>query len=222
MWRSLFLKEWLKLRWFFAALILLNVGLCVKIYLDIRTLLTVEHAEMVWYQAIHLHTVFHHDMRYMPLLTGLALAAAQFVPEIMGRRLRIALHLPIARDAMILVCLLAGLGHVLVVCVLDAALIYLTLYINFPGEVALAALVTAIPWFLAGIGAYLGGVVVLLETAWPRRLFLLFVFSVLVSVMFSGRGYGWLDPALPWLVGLMVPAFLSVFESARRFQRRGA
>ncbi len=47
-----------------------------------------EHAEMVWYQAVHLQTVFQYQMRHLPLLTGLALAAAQFVPELLGRRTR--------------------------------------------------------------------------------------------------------------------------------------
>lgn len=221
MWYSIWLKERLKLRWVFFASLLLTLGFCIKVFLDIRQQMNTEHAEMVWYQAIHLQTVFHRQVCYLPLLIGLAMAAAQFVPEILGRRIRISLHLPIAREVMVLLCLLTGLLHVVVVCILVVGLTQLTLGWFFPWEVARYALLTMIPWYLAGLSAYLGGVAVLLETAWPRRLFLFFVFSVLIGMMFSGRGYGWFTPVLPWLIGLVPPALLSVFESARRFQQRG-
>ncbi len=222
MWRSILLKEWLKIRWFLAAALIVNLGFSIKIFLDIRSILSAEHAQMVWYQAVHLHTVFHHDMRYVPLLTGLTLAAAQFFPEILGRRMRIALHLPMARDGMMFFCLAFGLGVVGAIFLVDALFIHLTMRAYFPFEVAVSAVMTALPWFLAGVWGYLGAVAVLLETAWPRRVFFFLVFSVLIAMLYSGVGYGWLTPALPWLGALLLPAFLCVFESARRFQRGGA
>lgn len=78
MWRSLLLKEWLKLRWCFMAALVSNLGVCIKILLNIRYHMRIEHAEMVWYQAIYMHTVFYQPLCYLPLLTGLALAAAPF------------------------------------------------------------------------------------------------------------------------------------------------
>lgn len=219
--RSILLKEWLKLRWFFTAGLLLNLGFCLKIFFDIRQQMHAEHAEMVWYQAIHIHTVLYRDIRYLPLIAGLTLAAAQFVPEMLGRRMRLSLHLPTGRNFMLLSCLLSGLLLYIAIGGLDAVLIYLTLQKYFPVEVAASSLPTMAPWILAGLLAYLGSVTVLLETGWPRRIFLLLVFSVLVSMLFSGFGYGWFTPALPWLSWLAPLALLSVFESGRRFQQRG-
>lgn len=218
---SLLLKEWLKLKHYFAAALLLNFGICLKIFFDIRQQMHSEHAEMVWYQAIHIHTVLYQDIRYLPLITGLVLAAAQFVPEMLGRRLRLSLHLPTGRDFMLFSCLLSGLLLFLVICVLDAVLINLTLQKYFPLEVAASSMPTMLPWVLAGLLAYLGGVTVLLEINWPRRIFLLLVFAVLVTMLFSGIGYGWFSPALPYLMLLFPLALFSVFESGRRFQERG-
>lgn len=222
MWRSIFLKERLKLQWVFFAALAVNLGFCIKVFLDIRQQLNTEHAQMVWYQAIHLQTVFQRQMRHVPLLTGLALAAAQFVPELLGRRLRIALHLPVNREKMLAFCLLAGLGHVLVVFGLAAGLTHLTMAAYFPAEVARSAFLTMAPWYAAGLLGYLGTAAVLLETAWPRRLFLAFIFSVPAIMMLSGRGYDWFTPALPWLILILFPALLAVFESCRRFQQRGS
>jgi hypothetical protein len=146
MWYSIWLKEWLKLRWVFLGSLLLALGFSIKVFLDIRQQMNTEHAQMVWYQAIHLQTVFHQQMCYLPLLIGLAMAVAQFVPEMLGRRIRISLHLPIVREVMVLFCLLTGLLHVLVVCILVAGLTQLTLNWFFPWEVAQFALLTMIPW----------------------------------------------------------------------------
>lgn len=222
MWRSILLKERLKLQWVFYAALVVNLGFCVKVFLGIRQQLHIEHAEMVWNQVIHLQTVFQHQMRHLPLLTGLALASAQFIPELLGRRMRIALHLPVAREKMLSWCLLVGLGHVLIVFGLVAGLTHLTMSAYFPAEVASSTFETMIPWYAAGLLGYLGGAAVLLEPAWSRRLFLTFIFSVPVFMMFSGVGYSWLTPALPWLALLIFPALASVFESCRRFQQRGS
>ena len=219
---SLLLKEWLKLKRYFFVLLALNFGICLKIFFDIRQQMHSEHAEMVWYQAIHIHTVMYQDMRYLPLITGLVLAAAQFVPEMLGRRLRLSLHLPTSRGTMMFFSLLSGFLLYLLICTLSAVLIYLTLKTYFPIEVANASLSTAVPWLLAGLFAYFGGVAVLLEVVWSRRVFLFLVFAVLTIMMFSGVGYGWFSPALPWLIVLAPLALLSVFESGRRFQERGA
>ncbi len=221
MWQSILLKEWLKLRWSFTAALVVNLGVCIKIMLDIRQRMQIEHAEMVWYEAIHMHTLFYQPLRYLPLMTGLVLAAAQFAPEMLGRRMRIGLHLPVSRDAMLLVCLLVGLLHVAVVCLLDVAAVYAMTRMYFPAEVASAALYTMAPWCMAGVLAYLGSVTVLLEPAWPRRLFYAAVFAALVSVYCAGRGYGWFGAELHWFSLLLLPALLGTFEPCRRFQYGG-
>ena len=220
--RSILLKEGLKLRWMFLAALAVNVGFCVKVFLDIRQQMAAEHAQMVWYQAVHLQTVFQYQMRHLPLLTGLALASAQFVPELLGRRMRIVLHLPVAREAMLAWSLLAGLGHVLVVIGVVAVLTHLTMTRFFPAEVSLSALVTMAPWYAAGLVSYLGAAAVLLEPRWPRRIFMALVFGTVASMLLMGRGYGWFSPALPWLPVLLPLALLSVFEPCRRFHQGGA
>ncbi|MBM9538780.1 hypothetical protein [Desulfobulbus alkaliphilus] len=220
--RALLFKEWLKIRWFWAAALAIHVAIFLRIFFDIRGRIGAEHAEMVWYQTVHLGTLLYSDIRYLPLLTGLVLAAAQFIPEILGRRLRLTLHLPMHRDSMLLICLAAGLSGLLSLCFLSAVSIPLILAKTFPIPVALSSLPTMLPWILAGVLAYLGGVTLLLETTWPRRVLLIFVFSILIALHYSGRGYGWLTPALPWLIAL-APLFLAaVFESGRRFRQRGA
>ncbi|TWI74193.1 hypothetical protein LZ24_01133 [Desulfobotulus alkaliphilus] len=221
MWQSLFMKEWLKLRWYFTAAFLVHLGAALKILLDIRQIILMEHGEMVWYQAIHLHTLFYGPLRYLPLITGLVLAAAQFMPEVSGRRMRISLHLPMDQNRMLFLCLLAGLFHLGVLAVLDLLLTAAILLWYFPHELALASLPTLLPWINAGFIAYLGAVHLLLEPSWPRRVFYALVFTALSSLHFAGSGYGWLTPALPFFLLLSPLALLGVLDTGRRFRQGG-
>lgn len=218
---SLVFKEWLKLRMFFVALLLLNFSICVKIFFDIRQQMYSEHAEMVWYQLIHIHTVPYTAIMYLPLMTGFILASAQFVPEMLGRRMRISLHLPTGRNCMLVAFLFTGLFLYLAVCCMDCVVIFVVLRTYFPVEVAWSSIPTIAPWIIAGLLSYCGTMTVLLEIAWPRRIFLFVVFSTLCLMLFGGTGYGWFTPALWYVIGLLPLVLLSVFESGRRFQQRG-
>lgn len=218
---SLLLKEWLKIKRYFIAAMALNLAICLKIFFDIRQQIRAEHSEMVWYQAIHLHSVLYDNIQYLPLITALILAAAQFVPEMLGGRLRISFHLPMKRDVMLLYSILCGILLYLVVCTMNLLLITLTMRLYFPLEVAATVPSTMAPWILAGLIAYLGSITVLLEPVWPRRIFILLVFATLSAMLFAGTGYSWFAPALYLLVLLAPLSLLAVFESGRRFQEKG-
>ena len=219
---SVLLKEWLKLKYFFTGVLVLNIGVCLKIYFEIRGLILSEHPEMIWYEAIHLHNIFFRDIMFFPLATGLILAAAQLVPEISRRRMRISLHLPLHRDLLLVLSVAAGLLFFLVAAGIPAVFIYFTMRAWFPYEISLTVFTTMGPWVLAGILGYLGGIAVLLEPLKTRKVFLAIVFSVIISVMYTGVGYGWLSPAMPYLAWLAPLFLLCVFSSGHRFQQRGA
>ena len=215
---SIFYKEWIKVRYFFLALVCLNGAVCLKIWVDIRQQLQAEHAEMIWYQAIHIQSLFYSDIRYIPLLSGICLAVVQFVPEILQKRLRLSLHLPVDRECLLAIFLALGLGLYAVLALLDTAAIWTVSRYYFPVEVAVSSLTTLLPWHYAGFVGYLGMSLILLEPAWSRRVFVLLVFSGFISLLFSGSGYCRLNPALPWLMLLAPLFFLTVFQGGCRFQ----
>ena len=216
---SIFYKEWIKVRYFFLALVCLNGAVCLKIWVDIRQQLQAEHAEMIWYQAIHIQSLFYSDIRYIPLLSGICLAVVQFVPEILQKRLRLSLHLPVDRECLLAIFLALGLGLYAVLALLDTAAIWTVSRYYFPVEVAVSSLTTLLPWHYAGFVGYLGMSLILLEPAWSRRVFVLLVFSGFISLLFSGSGYCRLNPALPWLMLLSPLFFLTVFQGGSRFQQ---
>ncbi|MCG8510876.1 MAG: hypothetical protein MI741_16760, partial [Rhodospirillales bacterium] len=80
--RTLLYKEWIKLKPYWLLILSANLVFCAYLFLDIRHHFQVEHAEMLFYQANRIGRLFYSDLRYVPLLTGVALAVAQFAPEI--------------------------------------------------------------------------------------------------------------------------------------------
>ena len=174
---------------------------------------------MIWYQAIHIQSFFYSDIRYFPLLSGICLAVVQFVPEILQKRLRLSLHLPVDRERLLAIFLALGLGLYTVLALLDTAAIWAVSRYYFPVEVAVSSLTTLLPWHYAGFVGYLGMSLILLEPAWSRRVFVFLVFSGFISLLFSGSGYCRLNPALPWLMLLAPLFFLTVFQGGSRFQQ---
>ena len=208
---SLLFKEWLKLRPFWGLTLVANAVLMAWLFIDIRHHFSIEHAEMLYYQANKIGRLFYDDIRFAPLLSGMAIAVAQFVPEVNKGRMRLSMHLPINLAALCMTYLVIGLGAVLVVLTLNGVALYVIIATYFPVEFARSALATALPWFMAGIVAYLGTAMTLLEPARKRQIFTCLISTGLVWLFHLASSYGQYGNAI-WGLGvltiLMVPSVL--------------
>lgn len=218
---ALLYKEWLKLRFNWLAVVLGNALFCLYLYLDIRHQFRIEHAEMLYYQASRIGHLFYGDLRFVPLITGVAVATAQFAPEVAKGRLRLSMHLPIGLDSLMLAHIAIGLGATVAVLGMDLAALAAIIGLYFPAAFVTSAVTTALPWMLAGIAGHLGTALILLE---PMRRFQISYVLLSVGVVWllhlSNR-FGAYDHALCGLVlvvGMMVPAIL---VSAGRFRDGG-
>ncbi|MBK1647190.1 hypothetical protein [Rhabdochromatium marinum] len=222
MWQAILLKEWLKLRWTLAALLVVHLGLLAYLGLALRYQFQVEHSEMIWYWAFELRRLLHTPLQYLPAVTGAALALAQFGPERLHGRFRLSLHLPVRADLLVWSWLAVGALLGAALSALDAIGLYGLIGLWFPREAAASAVLTALPWLLAGWVAYCGATLALLEPAWPRRLAYLGVSLAFVGLLFQERGYQEYDlvmPALLLLALLYVPA---VILPAHRYRHQAS
>ena len=110
--KPIYYKEFLKIRWLWLTLVAFNGLLMVYIYIETRRLFVLDHAEIVWYRVMHLSQIHYALMKYVPLITSLLLAAIQYLPEMVGERLRLALHLPVSPHRLIMAHVLVGLTAV--------------------------------------------------------------------------------------------------------------
>ena len=218
--RSLFLKEWLKIRWIWLTMLLLNLGVLSYLLIHIRHQFQIEHSEMIWYWAFELRRLLYTPVKYLPALSGALIAAAQFTPEMIGGRFRLSLHLPLRGD--LLVWSWVGFGALMsgLLALLVAAGLYLVVAGWFPHEAAVSAVLTSLPWLLGGWVAYFGVALVLLEPQPFRRLVYLGLSAAFLALLYLGKGYQEYDRAiLPLSLAalLFIPA---VILPAHRYRYR--
>ena len=218
--KPIYYKEFLKIRWLGLTLLALNGLLMVYIYIETRRLFVLDHAEIVWYRVMHLGQIHYGLLKYVPLITGLLLAGIQYLPEMVGERLRLSLHLPVSPHRLIMAHVLVGLTAVGLIVALNLGGLALITARFFPAEAVTTAVMTALPWTLAGLAAYLGVTLGLLEPSYRIKLFNLAIAAGVAGLFLQpaepgGYVYILVKLALPLL--LMIPA---VLLPAYRFRYR--
>lgn len=219
--RSIIYKEWLKIRYYWLIAFFFNILLFAYLFINIRHLFVLEPAQMVWYNAIHIGTLFYDDIKYLMPATGILIGAAQFIPEADKERLRLSLHLPVRLETLALFYILIGISFVAATAVIDCIFLSIITGFFYPQEVAVSAALTALPWSFSGFPAYLGTSLVILETQWPVRLFYLIISAGFACLFYQSNDYNsyvHVMGRLAVLSGIFIPALiLPVY----RFRNRG-
>jgi hypothetical protein len=218
--RSIFFKEYLKIRWPYLTIVALNGLLMAYIWVETRHLFVMDHAEIVWYRVLHLGQIHYDPLKYAPAVTGLLLACIQYLPEMVGERLRLSLHLPVSPHSLVVAHIVVGLTAVTLVIGMNLAFLARITARYFPSEAVANAFLTALPWALSGLAAYLGVTLSLLEPSFKGKLFNAALAAGVVGFFLYPAEPGGYRYALVFLwvpVLLMVPA---VLLPAYRFRYR--
>ncbi|NWF90527.1 MAG: hypothetical protein HXY50_13830 [Ignavibacteriaceae bacterium] len=183
--KSLLYKEWLKIRWSFIGLLLVNlivvVSICVSLYNDFKFY----KPNQIYDGVLSWGYVFYIDLMYIPLATGLLLGVVQFFSEINSSRLKLTLHLPMKESSSLLSMQWYGLGLLVLIFIIDAVIISILTSSYFPYEVVNSFLSISLPWFLAGLTAYIFISLIFVEPSWSRRIFMAVVGVGFVNLLFS-------------------------------------
>lgn len=217
---SIFYKEYLKIRRAWLIIASCNLLLLAKIFIDTRQLFLQDHAEIVWYRVMHLGQMNYEMFQYAPLLTGLSLSCFQFLPEMTGERLRLSLHLPFSPHRLILAHVITGLAAVALIIGIDLVALTAIESTYFPVESVHTALFTVLPWCAAGLSAYLGGTLGLLEPNIKRRLFNLAIAAGVTGLFLHHAAPAAYAKALPLLLAFMLLLAPAVLLPGYHFRLR--
>lgn len=176
--KAIFFKEWIKIRWYFLLMSLILVGFTLYAILRINRVVSFKGADHLWAILLTRETVFVEQLTYLPLLCGTLLAIVQFIPEMTLKRLKLTLHLPYPQQKMILMMLGIGLMHLVVLFALQNGILLGYLQGDLPMELVSRILLTAMPWFVCGLGAYLFTAAICMEPTWKVR--------VINALLFAG------------------------------------
>ena len=213
---AIFYKEWIKTRWYLLLALLVTLGFAGYSMLRINRVASMKGVEHVWEVMLARDTVFVDLLEFIPLLVGILLALVQFVPEMHHKCLKLTLHLPYPQLRMINLMLLYGLV-VLLIC-FAANYLLMTVYMQgvLAPELYSRILLTVLPWYLAGIDAYLLISWICLEPTWKRRVLNLVISVLLLRIFFLAPAPEAYNAFLPWLaIYTLLTASLSWLSIAR-------
>lgn len=199
MWKAIVYKEWIKTRRYLFAALLLTAGFVGYGLLRLYRAVELMGAGHIWEVMVTRNAVFIDPIRFVPLLAGLLLAVVQFVPEMQRKCLKLTLHLPVPALATLGAMLVFGLAALSVLFGIGVAIVGLGPLPVIARELAGNILCTALPWFLAGMAAYLLGAWVILEPTWRLRAVNILMSLLILRLFFLGEVPHAYDGFLPLL-----------------------
>lgn len=216
--KAIFYKEWIKTRWYFLLALVVTTGMAGYTMLRLNRTITLKGAGHIWEVMVTRDAIFIDLLQYVPLLAGILLAVVQFVPEMQRKCLKLTLHLPCSQQKMIFSMLAFGL--ILLLGCFAANFIVMGLYLPqiFALQLVRHILLSAVPWYLAGITGYMLIAWTCLEPTWKRRILNLVVSAIVFRVYFLAPTPESYNGFLPWLTLYTLLTAVLSWISVTRFK----
>lgn len=219
MWKALLYKEWLKTRWLIGGLCLLGIGLLTYMFISLARVFRLLGMGEIWDVIINRHHGLYSELHYYPVAFGVLLALAQFIPEILKKRLKLTLHLPMPQKKAYFSMQLYGILIIIFSFLLQLLMLYVYSCLYFPKEIIHSTFFTLLPWYSAGITAYIFTAFICIEPLWIRRvLYALLAFGLLYLSFLSSFPGAYENI---WYIFLLLPVYIFAFPwlSVIRFKK---
>lgn len=136
--------------------LIVAVGLVIYTFINTAQMFRVSGAAEVWYNiVVNDLPLLNGAIQWFPLFLGVILSFAQFVPEMAEKRLKLTLHLPMPESRIISTMLLYGIVTLLTIFILMYSAISVGSVLYYPAEIIATMSLKSLPWFIAGVYAYL-------------------------------------------------------------------
>lgn len=182
--KAIFFKELIKTRRVFWISLLVAIIFAIYAIMCIRRVGTSHGVEHIWLIMLMKDQTFIDAIKFLPPVIGLALGVAQMSPETQQKRLKLTLHLPYPQNKLIFTMICAGMVQCLLIFIIQALIIGIYYYGVVAPEMTTHVMLTTLPWYLAGLTAYLFTAAVCLEGTWRRRIILSLIALGVVSVYY--------------------------------------
>ena len=219
MWKSVFYKEWLKVRWFIVGYTLLGVLGIGYLFLALKHNFAFTGGKNVWNAVLFQGYQFYSLFKYVPLIGGLAIAIAQYLPETVNKRLKLTFHLPLAENKVLLLMQAFGAGSLLVSFLIFGGLLSGFSLIYFPIEMVADIVITILPWLLSGFAAYFIVVLIILEPKWIFRFGYSVIGCFFLTIYFVSAGTAAYVPVNSGLLVLTALLSIAFVFPAYRFRK---
>lgn len=219
--KAILYKEWIKVRWLLLLVSLIYIATVVFTLVKINRSFRFAGAVHLWDMIIQKDLVLIDYLKFSPCIGGILIALGQFVPEMIKRKFKLTLHLPIPHFKTVGAMMFFGLGSLLVINLCVTLVVAGVLQFKVAPEMLWAWSQALTPCFLAGLTAYLLTTWICIEPVWSQRVMNGIVGGILIYLHFLSVPSGGYRYFVPVLLVLDSLCGLFVFYSVARF-RQGA
>ncbi|GAF01919.1 hypothetical protein [Saccharicrinis fermentans] len=216
--KALIYKEWKKTRFISMGILLTGVLLMIYIFISVGRSFRFAGMEHLWDIIVNRKQFLFRDIKYFPVITGIGMSVAQFVPEIIQKRIKLTLHLPLKESSIIKLMLGYGLGVLLLTFLVQCIALYIFSCCYFPTEFVVSTFQTVIPWYLAGLVSYLLVAGITLEPTWKMRIIYSIMGFATIRLYFLSFMPGAMVPMLWLVVCIAILLFPLSLLSVHRFK----
>ena len=216
--KAIFYKEWVKTRWYFLLSTLLLAAFTGYCLLNVGRIIEFKGAVHLWEVMLERDAIFVDLLTYLPVLAGLLFGVFQFVPEMQQSRLKLTLHLPYRHYRMVAAMLLYGALMLCITYLVSLVMIGIYFDATVARELFARVMLTALPWYVAGLAAYLLTAWVCLEPTWKRRILNILVSVGVLRIFFLAPAPEAYNAFLPWLALYTLLLALLSMLSVYRFK----
>lgn len=183
--KAIISKEWIKTRLAVLVSAVLCLAMAGYVILKINRLVALKGVEHLWMIMLLKDNTFVDAVGFTTVLSAILIGIAQMAPEMIQKRLKLTLHLPYPQMRMTMLMLSVGLAEILMIYLVQCGVIALYYSALIPPSLVGRVVLTMLPWYFAGVIAYLFCAAVCLESTWGRRtvLILIGVCSVMICYM---------------------------------------
>lgn len=188
MFKSIFLKEWLKIKYPLFFLLIFSIIILSYFAFDLNfQFSTIEPESMMWYRFIHLEHKPHFILYYFYLFVGIIVATSQFLPEIIQKRLKLTLHLPLNIFKNIFLHLFIGIIFICLIITLFSIPLLRIISDYYPKEIVQVVFEDSLFFTLISLLTYIFISLLIMEQNRIKQL-LKAVFTLLFLFYFSFKG----------------------------------
>jgi len=208
MFKAILYKEWIKIRWTVLAIAGIIIALALYSSSVINYYIEFQGAFKNWLYVIGKGLLLKNFamMRYIPMISALAFALLQFVPEMAKNRMRLSYHLPLNEKKLLFNMTSIGFLFLIAECLLMFVSVWIITNSYYPVEVTKAMLFTTVPWIMGGVALYYLTAMIVLEPSWLYRIIFGIVTLGFVGLYFETGNYGQFE--ISWLKYLILIVFL--------------
>lgn len=216
--KAIIYKEWIKTRYFVAFIVLLGLAIHIYSFMTINHTFRMTGRIPLWDLIINRSHFLFPTLKYFPIFAGILIGITQMVPEMIDKRLKLTMHLPLKENVMTAYLVSYGVMLLTTIFVFFNLVLALFMMSNFAIEITSTTLLTSLTWYLAGIVAYLLSIFCITEPTWRRRIPNILLSLGVLNIFFMSEYPGAYGYFIFGTILIVVVTATFIFGSIRRFK----